>query len=134
MGKITSDNVKEVYDNSNYHTLESRGSQWAAQLTEKGVVRKIDLRILPVLCSVYFFQFMDKIILNYANVMGIQTELHMTGNEFSWAGTAFFLGYMLAEFPQGEPNFHSIPNITPSYDMMLTHIPHHQACYSNGSQ
>ena len=55
-----------------------------------------------MLCMVYFFQFMDKIILNYANVMGLQADLGMTGNEFSWAGTAFFLGYLVADFPQGE--------------------------------
>ena|ERR1700760_326548 len=104
MGRIASAETKEVIDSLDYQTLESRGSQWTIQTSEKEVVRKIDLRILPVLCSVYFFQFMDKVILNYANVMGLQTELHMTGNEFSWAGTAFFLGYMAAEFPQGLDN------------------------------
>jgi hypothetical protein len=101
MGRMPSTDTKEVCDSLDYQTLESRGSQWAITISEKQLVRKIDLRILPILCSVYFFQFMDKIILNYANVMGFQAELHMTGNEFSWAGTAFFLGYMAAEFPQG---------------------------------
>jgi hypothetical protein len=92
--------VKEVLKVSDYRELESRGTQDGV-VNERHLVRKIDLHILPVLCSVYFLQFMDKVILNYANVMGIQPELHMTGNEFSWAGTSFFLGYMLAEFPQG---------------------------------
>jgi hypothetical protein len=101
MAELSTSEVKESYETSDYQTLESRGSQWNDQITERRMVRRIDLRILPVLCSTYFFQFMDKVILNYANVMGFQSQLHMTGNEFSWAGTAFFLGYMLAEFPQG---------------------------------
>lgn len=44
---------------------------------------------------------MDKVVLNYANVMGIQHDIGMKGNDFSWSGTAFFIGYGLAEFPQG---------------------------------
>jgi hypothetical protein len=45
---------------------------------------------------------MDKSILNYANVMGIQKELGMRGNDFSWAGTAFNLSFVVADIPQGE--------------------------------
>ncbi|KAE8332385.1 major facilitator superfamily domain-containing protein [Aspergillus sergii] len=49
----------------------------------------------------YFLQFVDKISLNYANVMGLQNDLHMSGNDFSWLATAFFLAYAVAEIPQG---------------------------------
>ncbi|BAE66559.1 unnamed protein product [Aspergillus oryzae RIB40] len=37
----------------------------------------------------------------YANVMGLQDDLHMSGNDFSWLATAFFLAYAVAEIPQG---------------------------------
>jgi hypothetical protein len=110
--KSSTAEMKEISVDSEYLTLESRGSQFISPIDEKKLIRRIDLNILPVLCSVYLFQFMDKILLNYANVMGIQTELHMTGNEFSWAGTAFFLGYMLAEFPQGVYPFSYIISIS----------------------
>jgi hypothetical protein len=40
-------------------------------------------------------------IRKYANIMGLQADLGMKGQDFSWMATAFFLGYALAEFPQG---------------------------------
>jgi len=92
------DDVKSV----SYGNHSSRGSQWdVAGFNEKRLIRTIDWKILPLLFAAYFLQFMDKVILNYANVMGIQHDIGMKGNDFSWAGTVFFIGYGLAEFPQG---------------------------------
>ncbi|KAB8258475.1 major facilitator superfamily domain-containing protein [Aspergillus pseudonomiae] len=68
---------------------------------DRALLRKVDWRILPVMFLTYFLQFVDKISLNYANVMGLQTDLHMSGNDFSWLATAFFLAYAVAEIPQG---------------------------------
>lgn len=33
--------------------------------------------------------------------MGLQTDLGMSGNDFSWLATAFFIAYAVAEVPQG---------------------------------
>ena len=33
--------------------------------------------------------------------MGLQDDLKMTGNDFSWLATAFFIAYAVAEIPQG---------------------------------
>jgi MFS family permease len=33
--------------------------------------------------------------------MGLQKDLNMSGNDFSWMATAFFIGFAVAEFPQG---------------------------------
>ena len=33
--------------------------------------------------------------------MGLQDDLHMSGNDFSWLATAFFIAYAVAEIPQG---------------------------------
>ena len=93
---------KDDVESISYGKLSSRGSQWqVAGFNEKRLIRTIDWKVLPFLFAAYFLQFMDKVILNYANVMGIQHDLGMKGDDFSWAGTAFFLGYGLAEFPQG---------------------------------
>ena len=62
-----------------------------------------------VICSVHvqlsddlqFLQFLDKVLINYANVMGLPKDLGLQGNDFSWMATAFFIGYAIAEFPQG---------------------------------
>ncbi|XHG08009.1 hypothetical protein AWENTII_011138 [Aspergillus wentii] len=65
------------------------------------LMRKIDWQILPIMFLTYFLQFLDKVSLNYANVMGLQDDLNMTGNDFSWLATAFFIAYAVAEIPQG---------------------------------
>ncbi|KAJ6130952.1 hypothetical protein N7523_001412 [Penicillium sp. IBT 18751x] len=70
-------------------------------MDDKKLVRKIDWQILPIMFLTYFLQMIDKIAINYANVMGIQDDLGMTGNDFSWLATAFFIAYAIAEIPQG---------------------------------
>ncbi|QKX58986.1 uncharacterized protein TRUGW13939_06114 [Talaromyces rugulosus] len=56
---------------------------------------KIDLHIMPVLVAVYFLQYLDKTLLNYAAVMGIKT--YLKGNEYNNLGTIFYIGYLVAE-------------------------------------
>ncbi|EXL65427.1 hypothetical protein FOPG_18344 [Fusarium oxysporum f. sp. conglutinans race 2 54008] len=69
-------------------------------IQKPGLLRKIDWRVVPLLFACYFLQFLDKIIINYAFVMGLQEDLGMKGNDFSWFPTAFFIGFALAELPQ----------------------------------
>ncbi|KAG0668294.1 hypothetical protein C6P42_005015, partial [Pichia californica] len=35
----------------------------------------------------------------YAAVMGLRTYYHMHGTQYSWCGSAFYLGYLIFEFP-----------------------------------
>ncbi|RAK76908.1 MFS general substrate transporter [Aspergillus fijiensis CBS 313.89] len=65
------------------------------------LLRRIDWRILPTMFLTYLLQFLDKVALNYANVMGMQDDLGMQGNDFSWLATGFFIAYAVAEIPQG---------------------------------
>ncbi|CAH2354555.1 allantoate permease [[Candida] railenensis] len=67
--------------------------------TDKKLLRKIDFYLLPVLCLLYCFQFMDKVSNSYASIMGLQTDLAMVGNMYTWTGTSFYLGYLFFEFP-----------------------------------
>lgn len=60
----------------------------------KSLLKKIDLRIMTVMCGSYFLQFLDKNLLNYAGVMGIKDNLK--GNEFANLGTMFYAAYIFA--------------------------------------
>ncbi|KAJ6441101.1 allantoate permease [Purpureocillium lavendulum] len=76
----------------------------AASLDEarlRAIRRKIDWAIMPLMFLCYFLQFLDKVLINYANIMGISTSLRFEGDDFSWMATAFFIGYAVAELPQG---------------------------------
>lgn len=40
-------------------------------------------------------------IVNYANVMGLQEDTSITGNQFSLLATLFYITYLAFEFPTG---------------------------------
>ncbi|KAG7290106.1 hypothetical protein NEMBOFW57_000101 [Staphylotrichum longicolle] len=61
--------------------------------------RKIDWHIVPLMFLCYTLQFLDKVILNYANVMGLQKDLNMQGNDFSNVATFLFVGLLCFEVP-----------------------------------
>ncbi|KAI1400681.1 major facilitator superfamily domain-containing protein [Hypoxylon fuscum] len=67
----------------------------------RSVLSKIDRRLLPLLCWVYALQFADKISLNYASLMGIREDTHLDPNsqQYSWASSIFYAGFILWEFP-----------------------------------
>lgn len=67
--------------------------------TDKRILRKIDRYLLPVMCLLYCFQFMDKLSTSYSAILGLRTELHMKGDMYSWTSTCFYLGYLAFEFP-----------------------------------
>ncbi|KAE8328528.1 major facilitator superfamily domain-containing protein [Aspergillus sergii] len=61
--------------------------------------RKIDYRIIPFMFCCYVLQFLDKVMLNYAAVMGLKKDLGLVGNDFSNTATWFFIAYLIAEVP-----------------------------------
>ncbi|CAO3698432.1 unnamed protein product [Rhizopus stolonifer] len=68
--------------------------------TEARLVRKLDwIYVMPFIAILNFLQFFDKSALNYAAVMGIKTDTHLVGNQFSWLGSIFYLGYLLFQVP-----------------------------------
>lgn len=67
--------------------------------TDRKLLRKIDLFVLPLVCILYAVQFMDKLSNSYASIMGLRTDLGMHGDMFSWTGSAFYIGYLAFEFP-----------------------------------
>lgn len=61
--------------------------------------RKLDLRLMTVLCITYALQSIDKTTLGYAAVFGLKTDLDLEDTEYSWLGALFYLGYLVWEFP-----------------------------------
>ena len=43
--------------------------------------------------------------------MGINADLHLSGNDFSNASTAFFIAYLIAEVPNGESQNTSVHKV-----------------------
>ncbi|KAH8782314.1 major facilitator superfamily domain-containing protein [Hyaloscypha sp. PMI_1271] len=65
----------------------------------KRVLRKIDMRIMPMVFVVYMLQLMDKNSLSFAAIMGIKTDCHLTAKQYSWLGSIVYFGYLGGEIP-----------------------------------
>lgn len=52
----------------------------------KRVLRKIDLRIVPILFFIYLLQYLDKNGINYASAYGLSEGTKLKGQDFSWLG------------------------------------------------
>ncbi|VUC21473.1 unnamed protein product [Clonostachys rosea] len=61
--------------------------------------RRIDLCLIPIMTVTYCLQFIDKNTLVDAAVLGMTQDIHATGDEYSWAGSIFYIGYLLACYP-----------------------------------
>ncbi|KAI1030212.1 hypothetical protein LB504_010548 [Fusarium proliferatum] len=63
------------------------------------VLAKIDRAIIPLLFISYMLNFMDKVILSSAAVFGLREDTHLKGQQYSWVGSVFYLGYLLWTYP-----------------------------------
>jgi len=55
----------------------------------------------PLRKMTYLFQFLDKAALGYTAILGLNTDLSLTGQDFSWASAIYYIGYLVASYPAG---------------------------------
>jgi hypothetical protein len=68
----------------NYELYKSMRGVAIDPLEAKKVSRKVDLRILPLLMTTYFLQYLDKNSINIASVYGLDKDTHLEGQDYSW--------------------------------------------------
>jgi hypothetical protein len=54
---------------------------------------------LGQMCIVYLLGFLDKAALNDANAYGLQADLSLRGNEYSWVAAISNFGYLIFAYP-----------------------------------
>ena len=62
--------------------------------TNKRLLRRIDWNLTPLLCIVYGLNFLDKVTLSYASIMGLEEDIHLVGDDYQWLGSMFYFGYL----------------------------------------
>ncbi|EED14016.1 MFS nicotinic acid transporter Tna1, putative [Talaromyces stipitatus ATCC 10500] len=67
--------------------------------TENKLLRKLDLRLIPMLALLYLLAFLDRGNIGNAKIEGMLDDLHMTGHQYSLALTVFFFTYVAFELP-----------------------------------
>lgn len=72
-----------------------------AHTSERKLVAKIDLRVIPLLCILYLLAFLDRVNISNANIFGLSTELNLNPrtNQYNTALVIFFVPYILFEIP-----------------------------------
>ncbi|KAI9722909.1 MAG: hypothetical protein M1812_001357 [Candelaria pacifica] len=68
-------------------------------ISEKALLRKLDLKLLPAVTLLYLLSFLDRSNVANARVEGLTTDLHMTGDQYLTGLTLYFIGYVLFEVP-----------------------------------
>jgi len=56
-------------------------------INESALMRRIDMRVIPILSAVYFLAYLDRVNIANAAVYGMSKHLGLTGNQFNVALT-----------------------------------------------
>ncbi|KJA21187.1 hypothetical protein HYPSUDRAFT_42307 [Hypholoma sublateritium FD-334 SS-4] len=66
---------------------------------DKALVRKIDLRLLPILTFLYLLSFLDRTNIGNAKIDGLTTDLNVSASEYNTALALYFVAYVIFEVP-----------------------------------
>ncbi|KAH8702563.1 putative MFS transporter [Talaromyces proteolyticus] len=90
----------EFKDEGNIEIPESPISGQLTSTTERRLMTKIDLHVLPVLCVLYLMAFLDRVNISNAALFGLQSDLNIVkGTKYNTALTIFFVPYIIFEVP-----------------------------------
>lgn len=66
---------------------------------EAKILRKLDLKVLPILWLLYLVCFVDRSNIGNAKIQGMDTELELKGQRYNIAVFVFNIGYLIAGVP-----------------------------------
>ncbi|KAH8426022.1 putative MFS transporter [Aspergillus melleus] len=66
---------------------------------KKKVIRKVDMRLVPMFILLYLVAYIDKTNIGNAKIEGLLPSLHMSDMQYNIALSIFFIPYVIAEVP-----------------------------------
>lgn len=81
------------------HHHDYAGAQAKTDPAEIRLVRKQDLRIMPVLWFMYFLNYVDRGALSQAKLNSLERDLDMRDVDFNTAVSILVVGYVLMQIP-----------------------------------
>ncbi|KAL9107271.1 MAG: hypothetical protein Q9227_007813 [Pyrenula ochraceoflavens] len=66
----------------------------------KRVIRKLDWNILPMVIVLYSLSVLDRSNLGNARIAGLEDDINISGDRYSWLGTVFYIAYILSQWTQ----------------------------------
>ncbi|KAF2181600.1 MFS transporter [Zopfia rhizophila CBS 207.26] len=76
------------------------GEQTWTPEEEKKLVRRIDKKLVSILCITYGLQYYDKAMLSQAAIFGLREDLKLSvGDRYSFSASIFYLGFIIGSYP-----------------------------------
>ncbi|KAH6637838.1 allantoate permease [Boeremia exigua] len=96
--------ISDLDEGSQFLREHNYTSEYLTELLQdkalnKSLVRKVDLRLLPLLCGTYFLQYIDKQAISYSAVFDLFPTTGITGSQYSWLASIFYFAYLAFEWP-----------------------------------
>ncbi|KAJ5707467.1 hypothetical protein N7488_007268 [Penicillium malachiteum] len=88
----------ELEQDALYQAYLSRSPEWHQNMT-RGLLRKVDLHLLPFLILMYLLNFLDRNNLSQARLGSLEKDLGMEGTDYNLATSILFVGYLLMQLP-----------------------------------
>ncbi|KAH8176701.1 major facilitator superfamily protein [Sarocladium implicatum] len=70
-----------------------------AKQVEKQLLRKIDMRLMPLIVVIYLFNYLDRNSITQARLYGLQEDTHVKGALYQTAISIFSAGYIAMQLP-----------------------------------
>ncbi|KAI9480521.1 MAG: major facilitator superfamily domain-containing protein [Benjaminiella poitrasii] len=80
-------------------TIEDHQQRTVKSEVEKRLVRKLDYHLLIWAFWGYFANGLDRNNMPNAQTTGLSEDLNLVGNQYNWALTMFFIGYIILQIP-----------------------------------
>ncbi|KAF3013722.1 hypothetical protein E8E14_005767 [Neopestalotiopsis sp. 37M] len=97
--EVSSQRKDDALEFLDQHKGEAPAEYSSNSSLTRALRKRIDLRLMPFLCACYTLNFVDKVLLNYAKIMGLEASLHLAGNDYSNASSAFYIAVLLFSLP-----------------------------------
>lgn len=93
--KIDHERIEDVAQDKLPEDVQARLSRFTKQ-EEEAVIRKLDWHLMPLIFVLYSLSVLDRSNLGNAKVAGMQDDINIGGNRYSWLGTIFYILCMIS--------------------------------------
>ncbi|KAF8463486.1 major facilitator superfamily domain-containing protein [Kalaharituber pfeilii] len=69
-----------------------------SQEDERKVIRKMDKHLVGFLAGLYMLSFLDRSNIGNARIAGLEEDLELTGSQYEWLLTSFYITYIVFEW------------------------------------
>ncbi len=93
------DMLKGEIADEGYDIFEQTNRDTVSEESSRAVRRKLDLRLLPLMCLLYGLNYVDKVAMGWAVLFNFREDLGLVGTQYSWASSMFYFGYLVSQYP-----------------------------------